>query len=484
LRAWVQESSDIVIQPSTKSPGLVRLAAALAALATLLLAPTPGFTQRDEGGLALIRDAETEAYLRKMCDPIFLAAGLDPSAVHIYLINDGSINAFVAEGQNVFVHTGLIQAADTPNQIAGVLAHETGHMAAGHMIRTSEALGKIQRPMLVGMLLGIGAMLGGAPDVGAAILTGSQTIGLRSVLSYTRAQEAATDQAGVRYLEQTHQSGRGLLEFFQKLSRREIQTSRKIDPYQVDHPLSAERISLLERAVNASSYANVRDTPETLAQLKLIQGKIAGFLEKSEIVMRRYPVTDRSAGARYARSAGYYRQGLLADGLSEIDSLLKEEPKNPYFWELKGQMLFESGKVVEALEPYRTSIKFLPRDGLIHVGLGQALINAAEAERNPAHLDEAISVLNIAKETDRELPIAWRFLAQAYSAKNDTAMADYATAELNASFGNIIEAGRFAMRARDKLPRGTVAYNRAQDIIALAQDAVRNTRQRSPTRRR
>lgn len=467
-----------MFQPSIKSRGLKRLALSVAALAGLILAPFPALTQSGDGGIPLIRDAETEAYLRKMCDPIFVAAGLDPSAVHIYLVNDGSINAFVAEGQNIFVFTGLLTSAPSPNALVGVLAHETGHMAGGHMLRTSEAMGKIQRPTLIGMLLGIGAMIGGAPDVGAAVLTGAQTIGVRNALAYTRVQEAATDQAAVRYLEATHQSGQGLLDFFQQLSRREIQTSRKIDPYQVDHPLSAERISLLERAVNASPYVNTKDTPEAIAQLKLIQGKISGFLEKPDIVLRRYPLTDKSAGARYARAAADYRQGLLADGLSEIDSLIQDEPKNPYFWELKGQMLFESGKVVEALEPYRASVKYLPRDGLIRVGLGQALINAAETQNNnSALLDEAVAVLTVAKEVDRELPIAWRFLAQAYSDKSDPVMADYATAELNAATGNIMEAGRFAMRAQGKLKRGTVAYNRAQDIIALATDAQQQMRQ-------
>lgn len=473
-----------MLQPSIKSRGLTRLALSCVALAGLLLAPFPAPAQSGDG-IPFIRDAETEAYLRRMCDPIFVAAGLDPTAVHIYLVNDDSINAFVAEGQNVFVFTGLITAAPSPNALAGVLAHETGHMAGGHMLRTSDAMSKIQRPALIGMLLGIGAMIGGAPDVGAAILTGAQTIGYRSALAYTRAQEASADQAAVRYLEVTHQSGRGLLDFFQQLSRREIQTSYKIDPYQVSHPLSAERISLLERAVGSSPYANAKDSPESIAELQLIQGKISGFLEKSDVVMRRFPVSDKTPAARYARAASYYREGLLANGLSEVDSLIKEEPKNPYFWELKGQMLFESGKVVEALEPYRTAVKYLPRDGLIHVGLGQALINAAETQNNaPALLDEAIAVLNVAKEVDRELPIAWRFLAQAYSDKGDPVMADYATAELNAATGKIMEAGRFAMRAQGKLKRGTVAYNRAQDIIAMAQDQAQQMRQQPRGQRR
>jgi predicted Zn-dependent protease len=441
-------------------------------LAALLCAPLPALAQG--GGrppLPFIRDAETEAYMRRISDPIFSAAGLDPAAVHIYLLNDSDINAFVAEGQNLFMFTGTIAAAEAPNELIGVIAHETGHMAGGHLTRTAEGMSKIQRPMLIGMLLGIGAMVAGSPQAGAAILTGAQTIGMRSALTYTRTQEASADQAAVRFLTQTQQSGRGVLAFFQRLSNQEIMRARSLDPYSVSHPLSAERITSLQREVDASPYVSAKDPPADVAQLKLIQGKISGFLETSDIVMRRYPPRDTSAPARYARAAAYYRQGLLAEGLAEIDSLIKEQTRNPYFHELKGQMLFESGKVVEALDPYRTAIKLLPHDGLIHVGLGQALIAAAEAAPDARLLDEAIVVLNTAKEEDKDLPLAWRFLAQAYDAKNDKPMADYATAELNAGSGNIMEAGRFAARARDQLKRGSVAYNRSLDIIHLAQDA-------------
>jgi predicted Zn-dependent protease len=418
-----------------------------------------------------LRDAETETYLRHLVDPIFTAAGLDVSAVHLYLINDASINAFVAEGQNLFMQTGTITSAETPNQLLGVMAHETGHMAGGHITRTAEAAGQFTRPMLIGMLLGIGAMVAGAPQAGAAILTGSQTIAQRAYLAYTRVQEASADAAAVRFLTATHQSGQGLLEFFQKMSNEEILSARKIDPYAVSHPLSSERISSLQQEVDASPYVNVKDPQADIDELKLIQGKIYGFLETPNIVLRRYPLRDTSAQARYARAAAYYRQGQLDEGLKEVNSLLKDAPKNPYFHELKGQMLFESGKVVESITPYRTAIGLLPHDGIIHTSFGQALIAAAEAEHDPRLLDEAIPVLRTAIKEDQELPLAWRFLAEAYAAKSDEGMAELSTAELHYSMGDLLEAGRFAMRARDKLDKSTVSYNRAIDIIHLAQEA-------------
>ncbi len=447
-----------------------RVALCLSAVAALLTAPMTAIAD-DDGGINLLRDAETEKYLREISNPIYTAAGLDTTAIHIYIVGDPTINAFVAEGQNMFMNTGTIVQAHVPNELIGVIAHETGHIAGGHLTRTSENMGKIETPMLLGMLLGVGAMIAGSPSAGAAIITGAQTVGQRSMLAYTRTQEASADQAAVRFLTATHQSGQGLLDFFERLSNEEIMTSRRIDPYMQSHPLSAERINMLTQEVNASPYLDAKDKPEDIDELHLIQAKIAGFLDTSDAVLRRYPVSDRSQPARYARAAAYYRVGQLDQGLAEIDSLIAELPKDPYFFELKGQMLFESGKVSEAVAPYRTAVKLLPHDGIIHVGLGQALIGAAEAEHDPRLVDEAIGILRTALKEEPDLPLAWSFLAEAYSAKNDEGQAELATAELNYSVGNLLDAGKFALRARDKLDKGSVSYNRALDIIHVAQDA-------------
>ncbi len=448
-----------------------RLALSITLAGALMAVPVAAIAQEGGGGINLLRDTETEKFLRQVSEPLWIAAGLDPTAIHVYLVGDPEINAFVAEGQNLFMQTGTIVAADVPNQLIGVIAHETGHIADGHISRTAESIGNIERPMLIGMLLGFGAMLAGSPQAGAAILAGSQTIGERSFLAFTRTQEASADQAAVKFLTATHQSGQGLLDFFEKLRNEEIMTARRIDPYAQSHPLSAERITLLQQEVDASPYKDAKDSPELVAELRLIQAKITGFMDTSDAVFRRYPLSDTSAPARYARAAAYYHIGQLKEGLEQIDSLIQEQPKDPYFYELKGQMLFESGKVVEAVDPYKTAVQLMPHDGIIHTGLAQALIGAAEAQHDPKLLDQAIPVLQTAIKEDAELPMAWRFLAEAYADKNDEPMADLATAEFHYETGNIMEAGRFALRARDKLEKGTVSYNRALDIIHLAQDA-------------
>lgn len=447
----------------------LRRASHVALALALVATPLPALAGEGRG-ISLLRDSETEKFLRDVSNPIFQAAGLDVTATHIYIVNDSTINAFAAAGQNMFMNTGTINAAQVPNELIGVIAHETGHIAGGHITRTAESIGKIQTPMLLGMLLGVGAMIAGAPDAGAAIMTGAQTIGERSFLMYSRQQEARADEAGLRYLTATHQSGEGLLDFFARLHNEEILTARKIDPFAQSHPLSGERLRTLTEQVEKSPYRNAEDRPELVAQLKLVQGKIHGFLDGADAVLRRYPPKDKSAPARYARAVAYYRVGQLAEGLNEVNSLIAESPQYAYFHELKGQMLFESGKVSEAVDPYRTAASLLPHDGLIHMGLGQALLSAAETQRDPKLVDESISVLKTAVKEDQDLPMAWNFLAEAYSTKNDTAMAQLATAEFNYSTGNLLEAARFAIRARDKLSKGSVSYNRANDIIHLAQN--------------
>ena len=452
---------------------------AVAALALFAGTHLPARAQDDGPKLNFIRDAETEHFLRKISNPLFAAAGLDTSAVHIYLLNETSINAFVAGGQNMFMHTGTITSAQTPNELSGVIAHETGHIAGGHITRTAESIGKLQTPTLLGVLLGIGVMAAGAPQVGAAIMTAAQTIGMRNYLSYTRAQESSADQAAVRFLSATKQSGQGLLNFFDRLHNDEIISARQPDPYAVSHPLSGDRIASLQREVQASAFFKTQDDPQLLAELQLIQGKIHGFLEPADVVMRRYPVRDTSAQARYARAAAYYRRGQLDLGLAEINSLIKDNPKDAYFFELKGQMLFESGKVSESVEPYRTAAALAVNDGQIHAGLGQSLIAAAEADHDPAKLDAAITALRTAIKEDDDLPIGWRRLAEAYAAKGNEGMANLATAEFNYAIGNLPQAGRFALRAREIIAKGTVSYNRANDIVHLAQEAGGGKRARA-----
>lgn len=448
------------------------------AVLALLLAPVSAGAQ----GISLIRDAETEHMLRDMTDPIFAAAGLNAKSVDIYLVNDQSQNAFVAAGQKMFFHTGIITASEEPNELIGVIAHETGHITGGHLARSSEAIAAMMRPTLIGAAIGLAAIAAGAPQVGAAVLAGSQQVGQRAYFAFSRSQEASADQAALYFLNQTHQSGKGLLTFFDRFRDQIATLSHTVDPYTQTHPLSRERIQALESGVKASAYYGAGDSPEMKRRLNLVKAKLYGFIERPDVALRRYPVTDQSETARYARSVIYFRQGRIDDALAEIDHLIANDPDNPYFVELKGQILFEGGRVGDSVAPYAKAVAMAPDEPLIRTSYGQSLAAQAELTGDAAMTQQAIKELRAAIADEADLTIAWRALAQAYSNAGDEPMAQLATAELYFNAGQMGQAASFAQRALPKLEKGTTAHIRASDIIQLASVAGGGENGRPPDR--
>lgn len=446
---------------------LARLTLAVALGLTLL-----GLTHRPAAAqhIPSIRDAEIENMLRDWSDPIFMAAGLTPSSVRIILVNDSSINAFVALGQNMFVHTGLINEANTPNEVIGVIAHETGHIAGGHLARMSDAAGKAATPLIVSLLLGAAAIAAGAPDVGAAVLAGGTHIAQRQILAYSRTQESSADQAAFSYLDRTGQSPQGLLTFFDRFRDSTVMLGRHIDPYAQTHPMPQDRIATLEQRVADSRYRDRKDDPKEVHRLKMAQAKLHGFLDDTGAVLRRYPETDQSLPARYARSVAYFRDARVEDALKEMEPLFTAEPDNPYLYELKSQILFESGRVKDALPPARKALEMAPDEPLLRIALGQALLASDETGANRAVAEEARANLEIAVRADSNNPLAWRELAQAHARLGNDAMADLATAERYFAVGAVGEAKGFAMRARRKLTEGSEAWQRANDILITGGD--------------
>lgn len=436
-----------------------QLAVAIAVTAALLAA-LPAHAQ-----ISTVRDAETEKMLREYADPIFAAAGLTPASVQILLVNDSTINAFVAVGQNMFIHTGLINEAELPNEIIGVISHETGHIAGGHLARMAGAASNATAPMIISLLLGAAAIAAGAPDVGAAVLMGGQQIAQRQFLAYNRTQEAAADQAAMTYLDRTKQSGRGLITFFDRFRDSEVMIGRSVDPYARSHPMPADRMAALEDRIAKSKYKDVKDTPERIAQLKMVQAKLHGFLDHMALVFRQYPETDRSLPGYYARAIAYYRNAQIEEALGEMKPLFAAQPDNPYFYELKAQILFESGRAPEAVPAARKATELEPDEPLLRIALGQALLASDQSETDKAIAAEAKSNLEIALRADRNNPLAWRELAVAHARLGDEAMADLATAERYFVSGAMPEAKGFALRAQRKLPKGSEAWQRANDIL-------------------
>lgn len=436
----------------------------LAALATAvfvgaLVAVAPAHAQ------SLIRDTEIEEILRKRTDPILVASGLQPDAVDIYLVASKELNAFVTGGQNIFLHTGLIQETDTPNQLLGVIAHEAGHISGGHIVRSGEMNRAGMKPFLLTMGLGVVAALAGAPDAGAALIGSSGYFGTLGALTYSRVQEAAADQAAAVALDRAGLSGRGLVEFFDEFRYQEVFSEARRYEFFRSHPLSSDRIERLRRRVEELPNYGVQDDEAARAEHALVKAKLDAFLNSPQYTFVKYPPTDTSFPARYARAIAYYQNTEMEKAIAAIDALIEEQPDNPYLWELKGQIYFESGRPVESEPAHRRSVELKPNAPLLRINLAQTLI----ALDRPERLDEAIDQLNRALAVEQDNSFAWRLLSQAYDSKGEPGKARLAAAEQYFAIGELREAKVFAMRARELLAKDTPDWRRATDIVLVSE---------------
>lgn len=419
-------------------------------------------------GISLIRDAEIESLMRTYAAPIFKVAGIKEGAAKIYLINDPGINAFVAGGQRMFINTGLLVQAKTPNEVIGVLAHETGHISGGHLARMGQQMDKASTTAILGMLLGAAAVVGGAASgqdgaaqVGQGIMMGSQGFAQRNLLSYARAQEAAADQAAVKYLDQSGQSGKGMLTLFQTLANQSLGSLQNVNPYVMSHPMPLERIRNLEQIVKKSPNYGKTDSAEIVLRHRLMQAKLTGFIDSPQQVYQRYPRSDMSLPARYARAIAAFRVGDLKSALPDIDGLIKEQPKNPYFWELKGQALIEGGRPADAVAPLQQAVKLAPQAGLIQIMLAQAQLGT----ESHANATAALKTLQQAARSESDNVSLWRFRAVAYGKLGDIPNAELSTAEAAIRSGDRELAVQKAKSAMDKFTKGTPEWVRANDIL-------------------
>lgn len=453
---------------------LRRQAASLViALGVLMLAAGPAAAQ------GLIRDAEIEDTLRVYTNPLLEAAGLQPEDVDLYIVNDSSVNAFVAGGQNIFVHTGLILAADTPGELIGVLAHETGHISGGHGARRAQDIQRAMGPMLLSIGLGVLAIAAGAPDAGAALISGSQAFAMGDIVRHTQVQESSADQAGAQYLEATGQSGRGLITFFNTQIRPYEFMTRRAPPWMMTHPYSSDRVEALRQRVQASPHYDTPDSEEYLHRFRFMQAKLIGFIQNQGQTLARYPLRDTSQPARYARAVAYYRASELSRARQELESLMQEDPNNPYFQELMGQILFENGRSAESIPYHRRSLELAPNQPLLQINLARALV----AAHGRAGTDEAIQLLQAAAAREPDNAFAWRELAVARDLRGEEGLAELASAEQNFAIGDYGAALSFAERARRSLPRNTPSYQRASDIVTFAGNEMRDRAQQQRGRR-
>jgi len=425
-------------------------------------------------GLPLIRDAEIEALLQDYAKPIFHVAGFGSGRVTVRIVNNDNFNAFVLDGANVFVNTGTLMQANTPNEVIGVIAHESGHIAGGHMAALRARIAKDQTRALLTQVLGIGAMVAGGVaggdsgremlSGGTAIMQGGNSVIMKGLLAERRSQESAADQAGIKYLTMTKQSGQGMLDTFERFKEQEYLSDQFQDPFIRTHPLSADRLARLNELVTSSPYLGQKDPPSLILRHNLMRAKLSGYLESPVTVFNRYPDTDKSLPARYARAiANFFRggPGALEGSIQEIDRMIAENPAYPYFYELKSDLLMRSGKAAAAIPGLRQALKLAPASPLIEVELASAL----QSSDNPAALKESIDLLRKSIVEDDQNGHAYRLLANAYYKQGKGPEADALTAQAYFNEGDVKQAKLFAKRAQPQLRSGSPEWLKNDDII-------------------
>ena len=438
---------------------------ALAAAATALVAMPVAAASAD----SLIRDAEIEATLRAYADPIFEAAGLDAAAVQVHIINNGRINAFVSGGMQMFVHTGLLTAAGSPNEVIGVIAHETGHISGGHLSRIDEEIENATIEMIIGTLIGVA--VGVLVEDPAPVVVGQsagQMAALRKLMKHTQNEERAADQTAFHLLEATGQAPDGMASFFRVLQRQEALSTDRQDPYLRTHPLTSSRVDAAETAVARSAHAGKPDSAEMTMRHQRMLAKLNGYLKPLTQVMALYPKSDQSVPARYARAIALYRASRMDEALAIMDDLLAEAPHDPFFIEQKAQILYENGRVAEALPLYQQALDLAPDEPLIRFELAQAQIQLVEMAEgrpvDPALLPAAIDHLKRVVHLESKNPDAYKLLAIAYGRQGDMPTAHLFQAEELLARGKGKSAKKLAERALAGLPAGSPGWLRAQDI--------------------
>jgi predicted Zn-dependent protease len=446
-----------------------RVAAALLAAAVAFAPPAAEAQGR---AITLIRDAETETLLATINGPLFAAAGLDRGLVRTFIIADRSINAFVTTGNRLFIHSGVITSAESVGELAGVLAHEVGHISGGHLARLPEEMRNAMIRAIAAMLLGVGAAVAtGQGAAAGAIGMGGQALAMREFFAFTRSQENAADLAAVTYLTRVGWSPAGLLRLMERLSAQELLLTESQDPYLRTHPLTRDRIEFLTDQLARSPHADAPMPAALEDAFQMVRAKLIGFLDGG-MVARTYPASDQSAPARYARAILAFRQGRSLEAVAALDRLIAERPASPWLHELKGQVLHESGRPRDALAPYRAAARLAPNQPLIRANLGRVMVDIDD----PAMLRAAVDELETSLRLDPNAPFTWRTLGIAYGKLGEMGRSALALAEEAALRGDLRTQREMAARAERLLPAGP-ARLRAQDLTRAA-EVVREERRR------
>lgn len=415
--------------------------------------------------ISLIRDTEIENTIRVYSLPIFEAAGLKASDIQIHIVNDPALNAFVAGGQRLFINSGLLMRAEHAGQVIGVIAHETGHISAGHLVRLQENLRNSTAKSILTMVLGgIAAVATGKGEAAGAVAAGGAMLQQRSILNYTRTMEQSADQAATVYLDEVGYSSRGLMQFLSTLSGQELLSTERQDPYLRSHPLTRDRIKFMRDHVATSPHSDTPLREDIIQAHDRMRAKLKGFINPPERTLREYKPNDTGFAARYARVIAYKKQFRIDQALALLEGLLAEFPSDPFLYELKGDVLQDAGRVADSIIPYQKAVDMLPWAALIRVNLAQSQLELNDLRASNA----ALKNLQQAIRYDSEMPLLWRLLATAYARSDDQANVMLSLAEEALLKGKKAEARHRAKRAMQLLPKGSSSWIRAQDIQETA----------------
>ncbi|MFN0263331.1 M48 family metalloprotease [Tepidamorphus sp. 3E244] len=420
--------------------------------------PAPASAQ---GGIRFVRDAEIESLLREYTAPILRAAGMGGSNLTIYLVPSKQFNAFVIDGRRIFVNVGALQQSETPNEIIGVLAHEIGHIHGGHLARLRNEMRAAAAITILQMILAGAAVAAGSGEAAGAIMTGGQHALQRTLLSYQRGEEQAADRAALNFLNATGQSAQGMVKTFERFADQQIFTSRYVDPYAQSHPMPRDRIASLSDSARNSPYWNAKDSQYLQLRHDLMRAKVSAYMDHPNTVKRRYPRSDDSLAALYARTIVQMRSSDYRGAVRGIDQLLSAMPDYPYFHEMKGEILTASGKPREAIRPLQRAVQLAPNDTSLRVALGAAYVVTGDASL----ANNAVQELARVTQAQRDHADAQTYLARAYGKLGRIPEANLASAEASMANGEFDQAKQFASRAKQGAKTGSPVWLRAEDIL-------------------
>ena len=412
--------------------------------------------------IQLISDAETENYIKSLVTPLVKAANLNPDNIVIRIIADPELNAFVTNGANIFINTGLIiKFADDPNVLYGVMAHEIAHIYASHIIKTRDQYDDMSKVAIGGAILGLASAFAGSPEAGSLIGMSSMQAAQSNILQYSRANEVEADKIAVELLYKTHNNGEGLIKFFQYVSQRDREF--RPDPYSITHPLSNERIASIKNSIKEKlgKFGN-NITPAMKFELKRIAVKLEAFLARPSDVINRYKNND------YGLSIGYFRSGQLKKADNLLNKVIAKEPNNPYLWELKGQYNFENGIFDKASQYYKKALNSLPEDNLIKLELALAKFNQAKHSKNNMLLNSSAQLLNQIIAAQPDNITAYFTASRVYGLMNDKARAILALSEYFFYQGQYAKSNILAKKVIKEASPDSKEYLRARDIIEIA----------------